>query len=168
MDLSTYQFLNSCMTSKASENVAFDMVSLRNKCFDIVQNCFIANKPAYLCCTRTAFDDSDSLNQSCPAKKLKQNGREKQNESQLGAVVRNSNFNNTWDCRQGYRRTFTREVIATTPPFNDAGTIVCNKWHTQGRCFEKCERRSTHRPFTDDTLKKNYAAWVKECKAMAK
>jgi len=37
--------------------------------------------------------------------------------------------------------------------------------HTQGWCFKICECKSTHKLFADDSFKKNYAKWVRECKA---
>jgi len=35
-----------------------------------------------------------------------------------------------------YKAIFTKEVIGSTPPFNDSGLITCNKWHVRGFCYE--------------------------------
>ncbi len=50
------------------------------------------------------------------------------------------------------------------PPCNTDGISACNKWHCQGYCFQDCARAITHKPFNDDTLKKNYGDWMKDLK----
>jgi len=69
-----------------------------------------------------------------------------------------------WLVTKNYRKIFHKGVNKSTPPFNATGDITCNKWNLQGYCFEKCERKGTHRNFLDDSLKQAYAKWVKEVK----
>ena len=59
------------MTGKSPDDIAFDMLSLHNKKFDIIQNCLTANKPMYLTVMKPAVDSSDD-DQSCPSKKEKE------------------------------------------------------------------------------------------------
>jgi len=63
----------------------FDMLSLHNKRFDIIRNCFIANKPTYLTVMKPTVDSSDD-DQLRPPKKKKRNDQNK-NDSHLGAIV---------------------------------------------------------------------------------
>jgi len=48
VDLTFYQLCDSCLRAKHPEDVDFSLISLHSKRFDIIQNCFLANKPAYL------------------------------------------------------------------------------------------------------------------------
>jgi len=75
----------------------------------------------------------------------------------LGSLIRNLNPNKDWICTRNYRLIFHRGVNKFTPPFNEAGQTTCNKWHIQGRSFEKCERKMTHKDFLNDALKQAYA-----------
>jgi hypothetical protein len=79
-------------------------------------------------------------------------------------MVTNTKRVQEWDCKKKYHTIFMKQVNRKTPPFNTDGTSACNKWHCQGYCFQDCARSSTHMPFSDEALKKNYGDWVKELK----
>jgi len=64
-----------------------------------------------------------------------------------------------------YKTYFTKEMMATTPPFNDTGVITCNKWHLQGFCYEKCKRKASHKAFASATHKAVYDKWIKDHKS---
>jgi hypothetical protein len=66
-----------------------------------------------------------------------------------------------------YKALFTRDVIGSTPPFNDSGLITCNKWHVRGFCYEKCNRKGSHKKFESNAHKTAYGTWVKALKAKA-
>jgi len=66
-----------------------------------------------------------------------------------------------------YKALFTREVINATPSFNDSGLTTCNKWHVRGFCYEKCERKGSHKKFESVTHRTAYDAWIKALKAKA-
>lgn len=54
-----------------------------------------------------------------------------------------------------------------TPPFNDTGLITCNKWHIRGFCYEKCDRRGSHKKFESISHKTAFDSWVKALKNKA-
>ncbi len=66
-----------------------------------------------------------------------------------------------------YKALFTRDVIGSTPPFNDSGLITCNKWHVRGFCYKKCTRKGSHKKFESNAHKTAYGTWVKALKAKA-
>jgi hypothetical protein len=147
------------------------LISLHSKRFDIIQNCFQANKPAYLISsTPSPIDTEDDQRQNdCENKKKKlkwdkEKEKDQQGGKDLGALIRNPNTNKDWICTRNYRLIFNKGVNRSTPPFNDSGITACNKWHLQGHCFEKCERKATHKDFPNDTFKSAYSKWVKEVK----
>jgi hypothetical protein len=81
----------------------------------------------------------------------------------LGNMVRNPSPNNNWKVvGQKYKNHFKREVMASTPAFNETGLITCNKWHIQGFCYKKCERKASNKAFSSATHKASYDKWVKE------
>ena len=174
VDLTFFQFCDSCIRATSPENVDYSLISLHNKRFDILQNCFQANKPAYLIPSKPTLMDSDddekSREKENRKKKLKlEKDKDKDKDHQgvqkdLGTLIRNPNPNRDWICSRNYRLIFHKGVNRSTPPFNDSGLTTCNKWHVQGHCFEKCERKATHKDFPNDSLKQAYAKWVKEVK----
>jgi hypothetical protein len=169
IDRSTYQFLGSCLNASTPEEVDWGLLSLENKRFEIQQNCFIANKPAYLVVAKKPDKDKDNDEDDKDDKNKYQNKRFKkerqiQDPTHLGAMISNTRKNPEWDCKANYHAIFTKQVNRKTPAFNGDGISVCNKWHCQGYCFSDCARSITHKPFTDETLKKNYGEWVKDLK----
>ncbi len=165
IDRATYQFLGSCLVAQKPDDVDWDLLSLENKRFEIQQNCFIANKPAFLITQRKKDDkeDSDQDDKEKFPKKPKREGKIG-DPKHLGSMVTNNKRVQEWDCKKNYHAIFTKQVNRKTPPFNADGTSACNKWHCQGHCFQDCARAATHKPFTDEALKKAYGDWVKEQK----
>ena len=104
---------------------------------EIIQNCFQANKPVYLVSTKPSTADSDDDEKD--ADKVHRNKRLKKEKD--GQVA---DREKEWLVTRNYHKIFHKEVNKSTPPFNSAGDIMCNKWHLQGYCFEKCECKSTH------------------------
>ncbi len=96
-------------------------------------------------------------------KKPKRDGTPK-DPTHLGAMVTNTRKVADWDCKKSYHAIFTKQVNRKTPPFNADGLSACNKWHCQGYCLQDCARSASHKPFSDETLKKNYGDWVKDLK----
>jgi hypothetical protein len=76
----------------------------------------------------------------------------------------NTNPVKEWLVTKNYRKKFHKGINKFTPPFNSVGDMTCNKWHVQGYCFEKCDRKATHKAFSDKALKQGYAKWAKEVK----
>jgi hypothetical protein len=165
IDRSIYQFLGSCLSASTPDEVDWDLLSLENKRFEIQQNCFIANKPAYLILQKKPEKDKDEDEEGkekVPKKHKKEGGYK--DPTHLGAMVTNTKKVPEWDCKKNYHAIFSKQVNRKTPPFNADGLSACNKWHCQGYCFQDCARSASHKPFSDDTLKKNYGDWVKELK----
>jgi hypothetical protein len=80
-------------------------------------------------------------------------------------MVRNGSQQIDWKITgPKYRQIFTSEVIASTPPFNATGLITCNKWHIQGFCYEKCDRKASLKNFESAPHKLAFEKWVKELK----
>jgi hypothetical protein len=167
VDLTFYQFCDSCLKAKTPDDLDYSIISLHSKRFDIIQNCFQANKPAYLVVPKPSQLDSDDEDKESESKKKKPKlDKDKDYQAKdLGSLVKNPNPNKDWIINKNYRHIFNRHVNRLTPPFNDSGLTVCNKWHLQGYCFEKCDRKATHKDFTSDSNKNAYIKWVKEIKA---
>jgi hypothetical protein len=84
----------------------------------------------------------------------------------LGNMVRNGSPVADWKIQgQKYKQIFTPAVTATTPHFNASGLVTCNKWHCQGFCYEKCERKASHENFESAVHKSAFDKRVKELKA---
>jgi hypothetical protein len=170
VDLTFYQLCDSCLRGKTPEDVNFSIISLHSKRFDILQNCFQANKPSYLVSFKpspTDLDDEDKTNDSENKKKKARVDKDKDKEYQpkdLGNLIKNPTPIKEWIVTKNYKHIFNKHINKNTPPFNDTGLITCNKWHLQGYCFEKCDRKSTHKNFTNEALKQAYAKWAKEVK----
>jgi hypothetical protein len=160
-----YQFAASCQSANSPEEVNFGVLSLHHKRAKIEQLSFHANLPTFLISSQkptpkhTRPDDDDDQ----PPPKGPKKPRTKE-QKDLGSVVKNQDFVSAWDCKAVYRQLFTGKVIRTTPAFNASGVITCNKWHAQGHCFDKCERKASHKSFQDETHKQAYAKWIKKLK----
>jgi len=138
---------------------------LHHKRAEIEQLSFQANLPTFLLAsqkrnTKRARNDEDD-DEPPPKNPKKPRGREPKD---LGSVVKNQDFVSAWDCKAIYKQVFTHKVIRTTPAFNASGLITCNKWHAQGHCFDKCDRKASHKSFQDETYKQAYAKWIKKLK----
>ena len=160
-----YQFAASCQSANSPEEVNFGVLSLHHKRAEIEQLSFHANLPTFLISShkptqkRTKADEDED--EPLPKGPKKPKTRETKD---LGSIVKNQDFVSAWDCKAIYRQLFTSKVIRTTPAFNASGVITCNKWHAQGHCFEKCDRKASHRNFQDETFKQVYAKWLKKLK----
>jgi hypothetical protein len=95
-------------------------------------------------------------------KDLKDN---KEQYRDLGDMVKNNQAVQEWSLPGAkYKSVFTKEVIENTPPFNDTGLITCNKCHVRGFCYEKCNRKGSHKKFESAPHKNAYDAWIKALK----
>jgi len=168
VDLTFFQFCESCLRASSPEDVSFSQILLENKRQEILQNCFQANKPVYLVPPKQPLADSDDdekdRDKNHRNKRLRSERDGQLTDRDLGKAVTNTNPIKEWLVTKNYRKIFHKGVNKNTPIFNSAGDITCNKWHLQGYCFEKCERKSTHRSFSDEALKQAYAKWIKEIK----
>ncbi len=168
VDLTFYQLCDSCLRATQPEDVDFSLISLNTKRFDILQNCFQANKPSYLVTFKpppASIDDDDKFQDGEGKKKKAKVDKDKDYQPKdLGNIIKNPNTVKEWIVTKNYKLIFNKGINRNTPPFNDAGLITCNKWHIQGYCFEKCDRKATHKNFPNDSLKQAYGKWVKEVK----
>jgi hypothetical protein len=180
IDLTFFQLCDSCLRAKTIEEVDYSQISLASKRFDILQNCFQANKPVYLTSVTKKPRDVDEddldelirkrikLNDSKGKDKVKEKDKEKDKYAyrDLGNIVKNMNSNQDWILTgPQYKAAFTKEVISTTPAFNESGLTTCNKWHARGFCYEKCDRRLSHKRFESAPHKSAYDKWVRDVKA---
>jgi len=169
IDLTFFQFCESCLKASKPEDINYSKILLENKRQEILQNCFQANKPVYLLTNKHPPPSPDSTE-----KDQDKNGRGKRfkkekdgqqgGEIDLGKAVTNTNPVKEWLVTKNYRKIFHKGVNKFTPPFNAAGDTTCNKWHLQGYCFEKCDRKATHKAFSDEAIKQANAKWIKEVK----
>lgn len=173
IDLTFFQLCENCLRAKTNDDVDFSSIALHSKRLDILQNCFQANKPAYLTNIPKKThglegEEGDGISKD-GKKKIKwtkDDGNDKSKFIDLGAMVRNSSQPQEWKVPgQKYRQIFTSDVISNTPAFNASGLVTCNKWHVQGFCYEKCDRKASHKNFDSAPHKSAYDKWVKELKA---
>jgi hypothetical protein len=171
IDLTFFQFCDSCLKAESFEDVNFAAICLDHDRYCITRNTFQAEIPPFLVLQqkRKSDIDADSDEESKKLKRLKtkdKEDKEKHHYRDLGNMVKNPHPVNEWKVvGSKYKKTFPKEVMATTPAFNESGLITCNKWHVQGFCFEKCDRKASHRPFVSAAHRTAYDSWVKDQKA---
>ena len=110
--------------------------------------------------------EEDEHEDSGRAKKKVKEPKDKDKFKDLGQMVKNNQAVQEW-IMPGfkYKAIFTKETIGATPPFNDTGLITCNKWHVRGFCYEKCDRRNSHKKFESAAHKTTYDTWIKLLKS---
>jgi hypothetical protein len=174
IDLTFFQFCDSCLKAESFEDVNFAAISLEHDRYCITRNTFPADLPPFLvlqqkCKSELEPADSDEESKKKRGKVEKdKDEKDKSNYKDLGNMVKNQNPVNDWKVvGSKYKKVFTKEIMAQTPAFNEQGLITCNKWHVQGFCYEKCDRKASHKPFTSATHRAAYDKWVKEQKAKA-
>jgi len=171
IDLTFFQLCDACLRAQSIEDVEFSSIILSGKRLDILQNCFQANKPAYLTLPPKKShglegDNTEDKDGKKKTKWLKGGGNDGSRFIDLGNMVRNASPVADWKIQgQKYKQIFTPAVTATTPHFNASGLVTCNKWHCQGFCYEKCERKASHKNFESVVHKSAFDKWVKELKA---
>jgi hypothetical protein len=154
VDLSFFQLCNSCLRATQIEDVDFSAISLQGKCYDILQNCFQANKPASLVIPPKKIRDQDD------EPKIQKEEKDKFPYKDLGIMIRNTTQILDWKIPGfKYKQNLTKDIIATTPCFYSTGMTACNKWHIQGFCYEKCDHHATHKPFKSASHKSSYDKW---------
>jgi hypothetical protein len=174
VDLTFFQLCDACLRAKTIDEVDFGQICLSAKRSDILQNCFQANKPVYLLSNAKKIRDDDEKElDELIRKKIKLNDdknkdkdKDKYSYRDLGNMVKNPNAVQDWILTGiKYKAVFTKEVIASTPAFNDSGLITCNKWHARGFCYEKCDRKGSHKKFDSTSHRTAYDKWMKDLKA---
>ncbi len=112
------------------------------------------------------LEDDDTEDIKNDKKRLREKDQKGNKFKELGEMVKNSQAVQEW-IMPGfrYKALFTKDVIGSTPPFNDSGLITCNKWHVRGFCYEKCERKGSHKKFELASHKSTYDSWIKALKS---
>jgi hypothetical protein len=172
IDLTFYQFCDSCLRATSFEDVDFAAIAQEHERYSITKNTFQANIPAHLVIQQKRKsdpeqDDSDEESKKKRQKALKEKeDKDKHKYKDLGNMVKNQQQVAEWKILGSkYKKHFTKEVMLTTPLFNETGLVTCNKWHLQGFCYEKCDRKASHKPFVSAPHKALYDKWVKEQKS---
>jgi len=170
IDLAFFQLCDSCFRASGIHDVNFSKNCLVNLRDDIESNRFHENLPAYLVSSIKKKRDSDEDAVDDIAKKNKRfkdiKDPNKDKFRDLGDMVKNQQAVQEWLIPGGkYKSLFTKEVISTTPPFNESGVITCNKWHARGFCYERCDRRVSHKKFESPVHRSAYDTWIKALKA---
>jgi hypothetical protein len=153
VDLTFFQFCESCLRASSPDDVKFSQILLENKRQEIIQNFFQANKPAYLISSKLPLaeseEDEKDGDKNPRHKRLKKERDGQLGDKDLGKAITNPNPVKEWIVTKNYRKIFHKGVNRFTPAFNSTGDITCNKWHLQGYCFKKFECKNTHRSFTE-------------------
>ena len=171
IDLSFFQFCDSCFRAALIHDVDFSKISLASLRDDILNSRFHENMPVYLVTSKGKRDlDEDEADEvAAKKKKLLKDPKDfdkNKNFRDLGEMVKKLNPVQDWILPGGkYKALFTRDVIATTPAFNESGLVTCNKWHIRGFCYERCDRKNSHKKFESATHMTAYDTWVKTLKA---
>jgi hypothetical protein len=85
VDLTFYQFCDSCLKSQTPDDLDYSIISLHSKCFDRIKNCFQANKPAYLVASKLTLIDSNNEGKEREAKKKKNQARKRKRLPKQGS-----------------------------------------------------------------------------------
>jgi len=149
IDLAFFNLCDVCFRASTIHDVDFGRVCLSNLRDDIVGNRFHEGMPVYLIgpSKKRDLEDEDQGDGKNDKKKVKDAKDNKDNRfKDIGDMVKSNQAVQEWIMTGAkYKAIFTKEVIGTTPPFNDSGLITCNKWHVRGFCYEKCDRRGSHK-----------------------
>jgi len=171
IDLAFFNLCDICFRAVSIDDVDFGKNCLSNLRDDIVGNRFHEGMPTYLLVrnkNKRELDEDDQEDGKNGKKKIKDAKDDKDKFKDLGEMVKNTQGVQDWFLPGAkYKALFTRDVIGSTPPFNDSGLITCNKWHVRGFCYEKCNRKGSHKKFESNAHKTVYDTWVKAIKAKA-
>jgi hypothetical protein len=170
IDLAFFNLCDSCFRALSIHDVDFGKICLSHLRDDITGNRFHEGMPSYLLVPAKAkrdLENEEDEDRKHSNKKLKDlNNKDKFKD--LGEMVKNTQAVQDWILPGNrYKALFTREVINATPSFNESGLTTCNKWHVRGFCYEKCERKGSHKKFESVTHRTAYDAWIKALKAKA-
>jgi hypothetical protein len=150
IDLAFFNLCDSCFRATTIHEVEFGKYCLSTLRDDIVCNRFHEGMPTYLIAPnkkRELEDDEGGENKADKKRTIDKNNKENKFKD-LGEMVKNGQAVQDWIMPGNkYKSIFTKEVISSTPSFNDSGLITCNKWHVRGFCYEKCERKGSHKKF---------------------
>jgi len=170
IDLAFFNLCDVCFRATNIEDVDFGRNCLSHLRDDIVGNRFHEGMPVYLLAPNKGKRELDE-EETDDAKIIKKRQKDKDGKDKfkdLGNMIKNTQAVQDWILAgHKYKQIFTREIIGATPPFNDSGLITCNKWHVRGFCYEKCERKGSHKKFESASHKSAYDAWIKALKAKA-
>ncbi len=169
IDLAFFNLCDFCFRAVSIEDVDYGKTCLSHLRDDIFGNRFHEGMPTYLLAPRKReLEDEDQHGDKQGIKKYKDTKEHENQVKDLGEMVKNTQAVQDWILPgQRYKTIITKEVIGTTPPFNDSGLVTCNKWHLRGFCYEKCERRGSHKKFESASHKTAYDSWMKALKAKA-
>jgi hypothetical protein len=136
VDLAFFNLCDACFRAPSILEVDFGKGCLSNLRDDILGNRFHEGMPTYLIVPNKKRDlDDDVSGDGKPDKKRLKDKDSKFKD--LGDMVKNGQEVQDWILPGAkYKAIFTKEVIGSTPPFNDSGLITCNKWHVRGFCYE--------------------------------
>ena len=168
IDLAFFNLCDACFRASSIIDVDFGKNCLSTLRDDIVCNRFHEGMPTYLIVPskKRELEDDESIDGKVNKKQLKDKNNKENKFKDLGDMIKNGQAVQDWIMPGNkYKVIFTRDVISTTPPFNDSGLITCNKWHVRGFCYEKCDRKGSHRRFDSVTHKTAYDTWIKALKA---
>jgi hypothetical protein len=135
VDLTFFQLCDACLRAKTIDEVDFSQICLNTKRSDILQNCFQANKPIYLVANpKKPRDEDEKELDDLIRKKIKMNEQKDKDKNKdkdktpyrdLGTMVKNPQAVQDWIITGiQYKSIFTKEVIASTPAFNDSGLVT--------------------------------------------
>jgi hypothetical protein len=169
IDLAFFNLCDVCFRAMSIHDVDFGKSCLSHLRDDILGNRFHEGLPVYLLSDQKLKRDSDELDPTDSGKhpkKLRDTKDTKEKYKDLGEMVKNIHAVQDWILPGGkYKSLFTKDVISSTPPFNDSGLITCNKWHVRGFCYEKCDRKNSHKKFESSSHRIAYDTWIKSLKA---
>lgn len=153
-------------SSKDNQRGRFGKICLSEKHDDILQSCFQANTPVYLLATpKKPRNDDENGSEEPSSKKSKltdlknKDGLDKdeRNYRDLGEMGKNVHTVQDWIFTGAkYKEAFIKEVISSTPLFNDSGVVVRNKWFVRGFCYEKSNQHHSHKKYVSASHKSAY------------
>jgi len=130
IDLAFFNLCDICFRAVSIDDVDFGKNCLSNLRDDIVGNRFHEGMPTYLLVrnkNKRELDEDDQEDGKNGKKKIKDAKDDKDKFKDLGEMVKNTQVVQDWFLPGAkYKALFTRDVIGSTPPFNDSGLITCN------------------------------------------
>jgi hypothetical protein len=167
IDFAFFNLCDTCFRASEIHDVDYGKYCMSALRDDIVGNRFHEGMPTYLLTQpkKRELDEDENSDHKGDRKRQREKDTKDHKYKELGEMVRNTQTNQDWIMPGSkYKAVFTKEVIGSTPPFNDSGLITCNKWHVRGFCYEKCNRKGSHKKFDSASHKTTYDAWIKALK----
>lgn len=162
-DLTLYHLYDECLVQEDFMAIRWELADLQKCHTKVLQGQFFQSLPQVLQAPTSKKREIDRISEPAQRSittKGKEKGPSLPNPDQQSAMKLqpNENFNDV---------VLRTQQMKLVPVWPGSKKSVCLNWHINGRCQEKCERKDSHKPLADRTLKQ-MGAFLKACRVAHK